>query len=88
VYCEILQGIRDEEIYQRTRLSLRAYPILRPRWLETFEAAANLYRTARRRGFGIPVALARQRDGASGQSPRVRIKASAFDVCTTPGRIQ
>jgi predicted nucleic acid-binding protein len=53
VYCEILQGIRDEEIYERTRLSLLAHPILRPRGLETFEAAANLCRTARRRGFTV-----------------------------------
>lgn len=53
VYGEILQGIRDEEIYRRTRLSLLAHPILRPRGLETFEAAANLYRTARRRGFTV-----------------------------------
>ena len=53
VYAEILQGIRDEEIFQRTRMSLRAHPILRPRGLETFETAANLYRTARRRGLTI-----------------------------------
>jgi len=53
VYCEILQGIRDEEIYQRTRASLLAHPILRPRGLETFETAANLYRTARRRGLTV-----------------------------------
>jgi hypothetical protein len=53
IYCEILQGIRDEEIYQRTRVSLRAHPILRPRGLETFETAANLYRTARRHGLTI-----------------------------------
>lgn len=53
VYCEILQGIRDDETYQRTRLGLRAHPILRPRGLETFEAAANLYRTARRRGLTV-----------------------------------
>jgi predicted nucleic acid-binding protein len=32
---------------------LRAHPILRPRGLETFETAANLYRTARRRGFTV-----------------------------------
>src|SRR5437870_10918966 len=31
VYCEVLQGIRDEEAYHRTRVSLRAHPILRPR---------------------------------------------------------
>jgi predicted nucleic acid-binding protein len=53
VYCEILQGIRDEETFQRTRLSLRAHPILRPRGLETFETAANLYRAARRRGLTV-----------------------------------
>ena len=53
VYCEILQGIRDDERYQRTRLSLLAHPILRPLGLQTFEAAANVYRTARRRGFTI-----------------------------------
>lgn len=53
VYCEVLQGIRDEEAYQRTRASLLAHPILRARGLETFETAANLYRTARRRGLTI-----------------------------------
>ncbi|MBI2158425.1 MAG: PIN domain nuclease [Candidatus Rokubacteria bacterium] len=53
VYCEILQGIRDEDAYHRTRTSLLAHPILRPRGLETFEAAANLYRVARRRGLTI-----------------------------------
>ena len=53
VYCEVLQGIRDEDAYRRTRLSLLAHPILRPRGLETFEAAANLYRTARRQGLTI-----------------------------------
>ena len=53
VYCEVLQGIRDEEIYHRTRVSLLAHPIFRPHGLETFETAANLYRTARRRGLTI-----------------------------------
>ena len=53
VYGEILQGIRDEDAYQRTRRSLLAHPILRPRSLATFETAANLYRAARRRGLTI-----------------------------------
>ena len=53
VYCEILQGIRDDETYQRTRLSLLAHPIFRPSGLQTFETAANLYRAARRRGLTI-----------------------------------
>ena len=53
VYCEILQGIQDDGAYQRVRVSLLAHPILRPRGLETFEAAANLYRSARRRGLTV-----------------------------------
>ena len=53
VYCEVLQGIRNEDVYHRTRVSLLAHPILRPRSLETFEAAANLYRTARRHGLTV-----------------------------------
>jgi predicted nucleic acid-binding protein len=53
VYGEILQGIRDEDDYHRTRASLRAHPILRPEGLPTFEMAAKLYRGARRRGFTI-----------------------------------
>ena len=53
IYCEVLQGIRDDDIYQRTRRTLLARPILRSRGLETFEVAANLYRTARRRGLTI-----------------------------------
>ena len=53
VYLEVLQGIRDEAIWQQTRASLRAHPILQPRGLETFETAANLYRTGQRRGLTI-----------------------------------
>lgn len=53
VYCEVLQGIRDDGAYHRTRVSLLAHPILRPGGLDTFETAANLYRTARRRGFTV-----------------------------------
>jgi predicted nucleic acid-binding protein len=53
VYTEVLQGIRDEETFQQIRMSLRAHSILRPRGLETFETAANLYRAARRRGLTI-----------------------------------
>ena len=53
IYCEILQGIRDDEVYEQMRTSLLAHPILRPRGLETFESAAHLYRRARRRGLTI-----------------------------------
>jgi hypothetical protein len=53
MYLEILQGIRDDEVYDRVRMSLLAHPILRPRHLATFESAALLYRRARRRGLTI-----------------------------------
>ena len=53
VYAEVLQGIRDDEMWQQTRLSLRAHPIVRPRGIETFEMAAHMYRSARRRGLAI-----------------------------------
>jgi predicted nucleic acid-binding protein len=53
VYAEVLQGIRDDEVFQQIRMSLRAHPILRPQGLHTFETAANLYRAARRRGLTI-----------------------------------
>jgi predicted nucleic acid-binding protein len=53
VYCEVLQGIRNDDVYQRTRASLLAHPIMRPRGLQTFETAANLYRSARRQRFTI-----------------------------------
>ena len=53
VYCEVLQGIRDDDLHRRVRASLLAHPILRPRGLETFDDAANLYRAARRRGLTI-----------------------------------
>ena len=53
IYAEILQGIRDDDTFERTRAGLRAHPILRPRGLDTFERAAMLYRLARRRGLTI-----------------------------------
>ena len=53
IYCEVLQGILDENKFRQTRNILRAYPILRVRGLGTFEHAADVYRACRRRGFTI-----------------------------------
>jgi predicted nucleic acid-binding protein len=53
VYCEVLQGIRDETDFVRVRDILRSYPILRMRGLNLFEQAAGIYRDCRRRGFTI-----------------------------------
>ena len=53
IYCEVLQGIVDENKFRQTRHILRAYPILLMRGLRTFEHAASIYRACRRRGFTI-----------------------------------
>ena len=53
IYCEVLQGIFDENKFRLTRNILRAYPILRVRGLSTFEHAAGIYRACRRRGLTI-----------------------------------
>ncbi|MGH7231790.1 MAG: type II toxin-antitoxin system VapC family toxin [Nitrospiraceae bacterium] len=57
IYCEVLQGIRDDATYQRTRDVLRAYPILMMGNLRTFDRAAEMYRTCRRRGFTVRSAV-------------------------------
>jgi len=53
VYCEILQGIREEETFRRTRAILRTFPILRVRGLKTFEQAARIYRYCRKKELTI-----------------------------------
>jgi predicted nucleic acid-binding protein len=53
IYCEVLQGVLDENKFRQTRNILRAYPILRVRGLRSFEHAADIYRACRRRGFTI-----------------------------------
>ena len=53
IYCEILQGIRDQTRFAQVRDVLRSYPILRIRGLHVFERAAEIYRDCRRRGFII-----------------------------------
>lgn len=53
IYCEVLQGIRDEATARQIRGILQAFPILRVRGLRTFEHAAAIYRTCRKRGLTI-----------------------------------
>jgi hypothetical protein len=52
ILTEILQGIRDDTEHQRVLSSLRACVLL-PMTEQTFLSSAELYRTARRRGFTI-----------------------------------
>jgi len=53
IYCEILQGIRDEATVRQIRDTLQAFPILHIQGLQTLEHAAAIYRTCRKRGLTI-----------------------------------
>ena len=53
IYCEVLQGIREDKTYRRTREILRSYPILRVQGLKTFDRAAAVYRDCRKKGLTI-----------------------------------
>jgi predicted nucleic acid-binding protein len=53
IFCEILQGIREDAAFEQTRSLLLLYPILRLERLATFEHAAQIYRTCRRRGLTV-----------------------------------
>lgn len=53
IFCEILQGIRDDPEMARTRTHLLHYPILRLDTLGRFEQGANIYRACRKQGLTI-----------------------------------
>lgn len=51
---EVLQGFRDDAPFQRARTGMRNLPwVESPMTAGVFESAADLYRTARRRGLTI-----------------------------------
>ena len=53
IYCEVLQGIRDDAVYVKVRESLQAFPVLCLDGLRSVDHAATLYRTCRRKGYTI-----------------------------------
>ena len=53
IYCEVLQGIGEEARFLHTQEILQAFPILRVQGLGTFEYAARIYRSCRKRGLTI-----------------------------------
>jgi predicted nucleic acid-binding protein len=53
IFCEILQGIREDTAFEQTRRLLLLYPILRMERLATFQHAAQIYRTCRRQGLTV-----------------------------------
>jgi predicted nucleic acid-binding protein len=53
IFQEVLQGIREQAVYEHMRQVLWSALILEPRELSTYEIAAQLYRTARAAGLTI-----------------------------------
>ncbi|GJL49887.1 MAG: ribonuclease VapC [Nitrospirales bacterium] len=53
IFCEILQGIRDDAVYAQTRTIFLSYPILRMDSLVIFEQSASIYRACRWRGLTV-----------------------------------
>lgn len=53
ILTELLQGIRSDKDYREVGSRLEAFDILRLDTLDDFRRAADLYRTARRRGVTV-----------------------------------
>jgi len=50
VLTEILQGIKDEADYRTIKNYLIEFPMIRPKGVETYIAAADIYRKCRKKG--------------------------------------
>jgi hypothetical protein len=50
ILTEILQGIKDDDVYETTKLYLLEFPIIRPKGIETYLAAAEIFRKCRKHG--------------------------------------
>ena len=55
IYCEMLQGIRDDSVHARVREILQAFPVLLLDGLRSADRAVALYRACRRRGLEAEV---------------------------------
>lgn len=53
IFQEVLQGARDDAVYERLRAMFSGMLLLEPRELSTYEVAAQLHRRARSAGFTI-----------------------------------
>jgi hypothetical protein len=53
IFTEILQGIRSERDFRKVKSLLLDFPIFRPKGIETYLRAAQIYRGCRRKGVTI-----------------------------------
>lgn len=50
ILTEILQGIRDDALYETTKDYLLEFPIIKPKGNDSYAAAADIYRKCRKKG--------------------------------------
>ena len=50
IITEILQGVRDDDDFQRLKDYLLEFPVYKPKGIETYLKAAEIYRDCRKRG--------------------------------------
>lgn len=53
IFTEILQGIKDDKIFEEIKDYLINFPIFKARGLETYIQAADIYRLCRKKGKSI-----------------------------------
>lgn len=53
IYCEVLQGIRDDAVFTKVRDILQAFPVLPLGGLQIADRAVGLYRACRKKGYTI-----------------------------------
>jgi len=50
ILTEILQGIRDDALYETAKDYLLEFPVIKPKGIDSYVAAADIYRKCRKQG--------------------------------------
>ena len=50
ILTEILQGIRDDALYETIKDYLLEFPVIKPKGIDSYVAAADIYRKCRKQG--------------------------------------
>jgi len=50
ILTEILQGIRDDALYETTKDYLLEFPVIKPKGIDSYVSAADIYRKCRKQG--------------------------------------
>jgi len=50
ILTEILQGVRDDALYETTKDYLLEFPVIKPKGIDSYVLAADIYRQCRKQG--------------------------------------